>query len=267
MALGAAVVSVASKEAIARATERVGAKHNSLPLKVNAMHHRSDALSSVVAAVGIAGAMAGGLLLEPGSPWRAGLARLDPLSGLIVAGFLGKMALEVWGEALAALVDANDEEVATDVAAALHGRRWPGHVAAFSGIRARRMGSRHHVDFTVTLLRGGHDDQQKQQHEMPWSSSSSSSSSLMDSPSFSFSPSFFPLSDGSPLYHHHHHHHHQSHERSLLLAGILLRQQQQQQQQLSRQLSAAEAVKTTRAIREMILKEIPSVSEVCIQLE
>jgi len=57
IALAAAVISVASKEWIYRATKKVAQKWNSSILLANAWHHRSDAVSSLVALVGIGGAM------------------------------------------------------------------------------------------------------------------------------------------------------------------------------------------------------------------
>ena len=60
IALAAAVVSVVSKELLYRATARVGRRIRSPALEANAWHHRSDAMSSVVALVGIAAAKYGG---------------------------------------------------------------------------------------------------------------------------------------------------------------------------------------------------------------
>ena len=56
VALVAALVSIVAKEGLFRATARVGKRLRSPVLEANAWHHRSDALSSVVALVGIAAA-------------------------------------------------------------------------------------------------------------------------------------------------------------------------------------------------------------------
>ena len=57
LALGAAIVSILSKEILYRYTVSVGKKVNSPAVIANAWHHRSDALSSVGSLIGIAGAM------------------------------------------------------------------------------------------------------------------------------------------------------------------------------------------------------------------
>jgi cation diffusion facilitator family transporter len=59
LALVVAGVSVLSKEALYRYTVFVADRHNSPMLRANAWHHRSDALSSVIVLVGVAGSMAG----------------------------------------------------------------------------------------------------------------------------------------------------------------------------------------------------------------
>ena len=60
-ALGVASLSVASKELLYIATRDVGIRFNSPALIANAHHHRSDAMSSLAAVVGIAGAICGWL--------------------------------------------------------------------------------------------------------------------------------------------------------------------------------------------------------------
>lgn len=54
-----AAVSILSKEVLYRYTLRVAVKHQSNLLRANAWHHRSDALSSIVVLVGVAGSMLG----------------------------------------------------------------------------------------------------------------------------------------------------------------------------------------------------------------
>ncbi len=71
-ALIAAFISVVAKEAMARYTDRAGRIHNSPALRTNAAHHRSDALSSLAAIVGIAGA-------------RFGAPFLDSVAALVIA--------------------------------------------------------------------------------------------------------------------------------------------------------------------------------------
>lgn len=53
VALGVAVVSVGVKEGLYWATRGVGERYHNSLMKANAWHHRSDAVSSVAAAVGV----------------------------------------------------------------------------------------------------------------------------------------------------------------------------------------------------------------------
>ena len=59
LALSAAVFSILSKEALYHYTMQVARRVSSNLLRANAWHHRSDAISSIVVLVGIAGTMAG----------------------------------------------------------------------------------------------------------------------------------------------------------------------------------------------------------------
>ena len=72
LAAGAAGLSIAAKEALFRVTVKIGQQAKSKVLIANAWHHRTDAISSVVALGGIIGSMAGMPLLDPGA-----LERLD----------------------------------------------------------------------------------------------------------------------------------------------------------------------------------------------
>lgn len=84
LAFWAAIVSIIVKEAIARYTIINGRRLNSKAVEANAWHHRSDALSSIGAAAGIAGA----IFLGP--KWRI----LDPLAAVVVSIFILIMAVK-----------------------------------------------------------------------------------------------------------------------------------------------------------------------------
>ena len=56
--------SVAIKEGLYWATLAAGKRANSKVVIANAWHHRSDAMSSLIAIVGVGGAMAGGSTLH-----------------------------------------------------------------------------------------------------------------------------------------------------------------------------------------------------------
>lgn len=95
VALWAALVSIATKELLYRYTALRGRRLHSPALTANAWHHRSDALSSVGAAVGIGGA----ILL--GDRWTV----LDPLASIVVGALLAKVALDLLKPSLGELTD------------------------------------------------------------------------------------------------------------------------------------------------------------------
>eukprot|EP01059_Diplonema_ambulator_P016699 TRINITY_DN2844_c0_g1_i2.p1 TRINITY_DN2844_c0_g1~~TRINITY_DN2844_c0_g1_i2.p1 ORF type:complete len:433 (+),score=102.13 TRINITY_DN2844_c0_g1_i2:40-1338(+) len=92
VALVCAGISVVTKEVLYRITVKAGKEANSSVTVANAHHHRSDAYSSVVAIVGIAGNM-------------AGYTFLDPLAGGIVALMILKTGIEIGMTSLKDLVD------------------------------------------------------------------------------------------------------------------------------------------------------------------
>nr|CRH06632.1 putative Cation diffusion facilitator family transporter [Candidatus Magnetococcus massalia] len=81
MALIAVILSIFTKEGLFHYTLRVGERLNQRALIANAWHHRSDAISSIAAMVGIVGAQMGWPLM-------------DPIAAIVVAFILGKVA---WG--------------------------------------------------------------------------------------------------------------------------------------------------------------------------
>ncbi|MBO4557964.1 MAG: cation transporter [Bacteroidales bacterium] len=95
LALIAALVSIAVKEVLYRYTVAKGRKLNSQAVVANAWHHRSDALSSIGAAIGIGGA----ILL--GERW----AVLDPLASIVVGAMLIKVAWDLLKGSLGELTD------------------------------------------------------------------------------------------------------------------------------------------------------------------
>ncbi len=92
-----ALVSVVSKEALARYTISSARKLGSSAMKANAWHHRSDALSSIGAGLGIAGAM----YLGPG------LRVLDPIAGIVVSALVVKVGFGVTRKGVRELAEAS----------------------------------------------------------------------------------------------------------------------------------------------------------------
>ena len=97
LALWAAVISILMKEFTYQFTVRKGRKLNSSVVEANAWHHRSDALSSIGALVGIGGA----ILL--GDRWTV----LDPLASLVVGCFIIYAAWKLLKNCIDDLTDAS----------------------------------------------------------------------------------------------------------------------------------------------------------------
>lgn len=134
--LWAAVFSIAVNEALYHVNLRVGRRYDSPLVVTNAWHHRSDALSSVAAFAGIAGA-------------RMGFPILDPAAAVVVAALITKMALGLLRDAVREVTDtALQRDMLRDLGAGV--RRLPG-VVNLHELRARRMGARVLVDLHVEV--------------------------------------------------------------------------------------------------------------------
>lgn len=98
-ALLAAILSIVVKEAMYWYTRFYAKWLDSGALMADAWHHRSDALSSVGALIGIAGA-------------RMGYPVLDPIASLVICVFILKAACDVFQDAIRKMVDhACDEKM------------------------------------------------------------------------------------------------------------------------------------------------------------
>lgn len=95
IALVVALISIGVKEALFQYKLYIGRKLNSSSLIAEAWHHRSDAFSSIAAALGIGGAIVGGV------PWRV----LDPIAAFVVALIIGVMAIEIFRRSSLELMD------------------------------------------------------------------------------------------------------------------------------------------------------------------
>ena len=92
LALAAAVVSIAVKEAMYWYARSYAKRLNSGALMADAWHHRSDALSSVGALIGIVGA-------------RLGVPVLDAVASLVICVFIVKAAYDIFKDAVDKMVD------------------------------------------------------------------------------------------------------------------------------------------------------------------
>ena len=136
MALAAAIVSIVVKEWMYRYTIKAADSIHSSALKADAWHHRSDALSSVGAFVGICGA-------------RMGFAFMDPAASIVICIFICKASLDVLRDALDKMVDkACDEKTAQAI------RRTalaPPGVVRIDGLKTRLFGPRMYVDIEIAV--------------------------------------------------------------------------------------------------------------------
>ena len=95
IAIVAAALSIAVKEALYQWTARVGKRVESPSVVANAWHHRSDALSSIGTLLGI------GAAYFLGEKWRIA----DPIAAIVVAALILKVAIDLCRTALAELLE------------------------------------------------------------------------------------------------------------------------------------------------------------------
>lgn len=102
LALVAAVVSIVSKEAMYWYTRYYAKKLDSGALMANAWHHRSDALSSVGALIGIVFA-------------RMGYRVVEPIASLVICLLILKATYDIFKDAISKMVDSGDETVEQEI--------------------------------------------------------------------------------------------------------------------------------------------------------
>ncbi len=139
LALWAALLSIVVKEALYHYTVIRGRALASPAMIANAWHHRSDALSSVGAAVGIGGA----ILL--GSRW----AVLDPLASIVVGLMLVRVAYKMLRASVDELTESSlPEEEEQEISAIINS------VAGISephNLRTRRIGNRVAIEVHIRM--------------------------------------------------------------------------------------------------------------------
>ncbi len=134
LALAAAVVSIVVKEAMYWYTRHYAKKLDSSALMASAWDHRSDALSSVGALVGIAFA-------------RHGVPVLEPVASLLICLMILKAALNIFRSAVEKMVDhACDEETERQIRACALQQEG---VLGVDWMRTREFGPRIYVDMEI----------------------------------------------------------------------------------------------------------------------
>lgn len=135
LALIAALVSIAVKESMFWYTRFYAKKIDSGALMADAWHHRSDALSSVGAFIGIAGA-------------RLGFPVMDAVASLVICFFIEKAAYEIFKDAVDKMVDKACDE-STERALRSCALSQTG-VLGVDLLRTRVFGNKIYVDIEIT---------------------------------------------------------------------------------------------------------------------
>jgi len=135
LALIAAIVSIASKEGMYWYTRFYAKRLDSGALMADAWHHRSDALSSVGALLGIAAA-------------RMGFPIFDPIASLVICLFIGKAAYDIFMDAISKMVDHScSEELERQIAECAAAQE---SVLEVDMIQTRVFGNKIYVDIEIS---------------------------------------------------------------------------------------------------------------------
>ena len=134
-ALVAAIVSIAAKEALYWLTILYARRIDSPALKADAWHHRSDALSSIGAMIGIIGA-------------RMGYAICEPIASLVICVFIIKASVEIFMDAIGKMTDkACDESTENSIREVILAQDG---VRSLPELKTRMFGARMYVDAVIT---------------------------------------------------------------------------------------------------------------------
>ena len=134
LALIAAGISIATKEAMYWYTRYYAKQLESDALMADAWHHRSDALSSVGSMIGILGA-------------RMGYRWFDPVASLLICVFIVKAAYDIFADAIKKMVDHACSQETQQGIVACAGRQEG--VLGVSHIQTREFGNRIYVDLEI----------------------------------------------------------------------------------------------------------------------
>lgn len=150
IALWAALISIVLKEIIYQYTNHKARQLDSEAMRANAWHHRSDALTSVAAAIGI------GCAIFCGEKWVV----FDPIASIIVAAFILKVAVDLMRNALGELMEKSlPDEVENEI---LDIVRSVPEVSEPHDLRTRRIGNHYAIELHILMdgnlsLKSTHD--------------------------------------------------------------------------------------------------------------
>lgn len=136
LAIWMALFSILIKEALFQYSARVGRRQKNRLLLANAWHHRTDAISSIVALIGIAGA-------------TVGYPIMDPIAGIVVSGWIIKTGITIGYDAIKELADTRiEKEFLASVKNILDQTKGVVH---YHEVRARRMGPHVLIDLHIEV--------------------------------------------------------------------------------------------------------------------
>ena len=136
LALVAAIISIIVKEWMYHFTVSASIKENSSALLADAWHHRSDALSSVGALIGILFAM-------------YGLTIFDPIASIIISIFIIKAAWDVLLDSINKMVDSKaDDETIKIINEIIREEK---EIKNIDSIKTRLFGSKLYVDIEIAV--------------------------------------------------------------------------------------------------------------------
>ncbi|OCF33617.1 mitochondrial protein with role in iron accumulation [Kwoniella heveanensis CBS 569] len=133
-----ALASVVVKEWLYRITAKVATEEHSPVLKANALHHRADALTSLVALTSILGSSIGGYHF------------LDPLGGLAVSFFILQQGLSLSKTAFLELLNAGiDSSTQRSIVGLVEGLVDGKELLGVRNVRGVKSGGQTHLDLTI----------------------------------------------------------------------------------------------------------------------
>jgi len=139
IAFYAALVSLVSKEILFWMTREVGERTGSQVIIAAAWHHRSDALTSIGAAVGIGGA------IFLGEKWRI----LDPIAAVLVSVVIFKIAIELSLGAVKELLEHSlPEQIEAEIMDIIHATP---NVEEPHSLRTRRIGANNAIEIHICV--------------------------------------------------------------------------------------------------------------------
>lgn len=136
LALAAAFISIITKEWMYWYTRNAARKINSGALMADAWHHRSDALSSIGALVGIGAA-------------RLGFPVMEPVASLVICLFIIKASVDIFKDAMDKMVDkACPDEIVEELKSVILAQA---EVKGIDELKTRLFGPRFYVDVEILV--------------------------------------------------------------------------------------------------------------------